>query len=75
MFLADTISIVYVHKISAGPPKSPDALPMAPAALMSIGPLRRDRGEDSSETIAGAFRVTILPYRSSKRLAHYSLLH
>ncbi|PYU36750.1 MAG: hypothetical protein DMG31_00015 [Acidobacteria bacterium] len=51
-------------------PKSPDALPMAPAALMSIGPLRRERGENNNETIAGAFRVTILPYPSSKRLAH-----
>jgi hypothetical protein len=48
---------------------------MALAALRSSGSLRRDRGEDSSETIAGAFRVTILPYRSSKRLAQYSLLH
>ncbi len=48
---------------------------MALAALMSSGPLRPERGEDNNETIAGAFRVTILPYRSSKRLAQYSLLH
>jgi len=66
MFLADTISIVYACKIWARQPKSPDALPMAPAALMSIGPLRRERGENNNETIAGPFRVTILPYPSSK---------
>ena len=56
-------------QILARQPKSPGALPMAPATLMSIGLLHPDQGEDNNETIAGAFRVTIRPYRSSKRLA------
>jgi len=34
---------------------------MALAALMSSGLLHPDQGEDNNETIAGAFRVTILP--------------
>ncbi len=64
-----------MQQILARQPKSPDTLPMAPATPMSIGLLHPDQGEDNNETIAGAFRVTIQPYRSSKRLAHYSLLH
>ncbi len=50
-----------MQQILARPPKSPDTLPLAPATPMSIGLLHPDQGEDNNETIAGAFRVTILP--------------
>ncbi len=50
-----------MQQILARQPKSPDTLPMAPATPMSIGLLHPDQGEDNNETIAGAFRVTILP--------------
>jgi hypothetical protein len=74
MFLADTISSLYAFG-SPARGQSVTRCPSTHSALTAIGPCALKEYEDNNEALAPGFGVTILPDRSSKRLAQYCLLH